>query len=371
MVRLPSSLLLPLLLACIDRSGATPEQAINWTNQHQAPEPTPDRPTPADRPACSVDVADMIFHLTGGATIIARLTTDCTKDVGWDQEDASDRAGFPDGYNPPIFDQGLCADRVLWMLSRFTWAVEDSFAASFDCASTNVACGQAISDAMRSMWQAFRALARGSRFCEDSAEVGGDPVAGFLCWRWLWRAIERALRMAKFIDIAFSTCSYLMLPEADGLDDDYDNETTDGDEPAPVPVPVISTASVVAMAQNLNAQASPSTQSSSDWADLQQPVAFSTVGVDRHPQAQLPTSSTNFGDSGTSLAPLPPPSVERRLFTLGQIPSWPPWPVLVGRWWHSRWIGSAGPRPPDADAGGGREDDDEFRNDLEGSTEPS
>lgn len=221
--------------------------------------PAPHKIISPNPPACAAEMADLLTHITDFATGLTNDFVICSE---------GPRNRF---LNPAWRDPRACAQQIISQISFLTDASSSGLALAFDCFNDNQACGQSICDTMTAFLESAVAITTASNWCQNPAthDVGNADIAGFRCWRWTFRAAQRIVKAAKFIDVAVSTC---------------DMQTQSNLPPAPPPpadTNATDTAGLEANASALLGALGPSATAEDNsqdlgasWAALQQPRPF-------------------------------------------------------------------------------------------------
>lgn len=162
---------------------------------------------PPNPPSCAVEWADTMMDLSECSAWLCEATKDCAFRQGW-----TGQTPWGDRMNWPFHDQRTCTQDILSSSALLFSSVKYMEGAAFDCFGENQACGQSIAAGAEFLMDAAVGLGRAASDCPyvgDNPPWNSNrdlPLRGFRCWQDIWRAIQRMLKAAKYIDVAIETC---------------------------------------------------------------------------------------------------------------------------------------------------------------------
>lgn len=146
-------------------------------------------------PACAAEVADDLKHFTDIGTGIVTLTTKCAMNGGW--RDVAGRTQFHSKFT--------CAGALIDTIQQCADTASSTMALVFDCFNDNQACGQSIAAVISNFLDVAAALLSATKTCEPMQQ--DEVISGWKCWADTFKATQRIVQAAKFIDVAISTCN--------------------------------------------------------------------------------------------------------------------------------------------------------------------
>lgn len=162
------------------------------------PQPTlnPNRIFSPNPPACAAEVFDDIAHFTDIGTGIVKLTTKCSMNGGWKER----YYGHYQWHN-----KQSCAAALVDTIQQCADTASSTLALVFDCFNDNQACGQSIASVISNFLDVAASLVSASKTC--TPRQPDEVIAGWKCWADTFKATQRIVASAKFIDVAISTCN--------------------------------------------------------------------------------------------------------------------------------------------------------------------